>query len=149
MQNLNVRPDARSVTRNFGRCARALAGGCSLAALAFLSMAMPAQAHGVSWAVGVGAPGVSVGVSNGGALYVGAQPVYAAAPVTYVAPPVVYAPPRVVYAAPPVVYAPPPVAYAPPPVYYGSNYYRPAPVYMPPVVYGGSWGHFHHHHDWR
>src|SRR5450830_1275488 len=127
MTHLNVRPDARSLTRHFSRCARVLAGGCSLAALAFLSMATPAQAHGVNWAVGVGVPGVSVGVSNGGALYVGAQPVYAA----------------------PVAYAAPPVVYAPPPVYYGSNYYRPAPVYMPPVVYGGGWGHFHHHHGWR
>lgn len=141
MTNLNVRPDARSLTRHFSRCARVLAGGCSLAALAFLAMATPAQAHGVNWAVGVGVPGVSVGVSNGGALYVGAQPVYAA-PVAYAAPPVVYAPP-------PVAYAPPPVTYAPPPVYYSSNYYRPAPVYMPPVVYGGGWGHFHHHHGWR
>lgn len=143
MTHLNVRPDVRSVTRSFGRCARALAGGCSLAALALLALATPAQAHGVNWAVGVGVPGVSVGVSNGGALYVGAQPVYAA-PVAYAAPPVAYAAPPVVYAPPPVVYSPPPVTYAPAPVYYGNNYYRPAPV-----VYGGGWGHFHHHHGWR
>jgi len=135
MTHISVRKEAHPLTRHVSRRARALAGGCSLVALAFLAMATPAQAHGVNWAVGVGVPGVSVGVSNGGALLVGAQPVYAA-------PPVVYAPP-------PVTYAPPPVSYAPAPVYYGANYYRPAPVYMPPVVYGGRWGHFHHHHHWR
>lgn len=117
----------------------ALAGAGCVAAFGFGGQAL---AHGVNWAVGVGMPGVSVGVSNGGAMYVGAQPVYAA-------PPVVYAPPPVAYAPPPVAYAPAPVAYAPPPVYYGPSYYRAAPVVAAPVFVGGGWGHFRHHHHWR
>lgn len=81
-----------------------------------------AQAR-VSWSVGVGLPGVAVGV---------AEPYYAPAPV-YTAPPAYYAPPPPVYYRPaaPVYYRPPPpVYYRPAPVYYGPppGYYRPAGV---------------------
>ena len=80
-------------------------------------------------AVGIGVPGVAVGVG---------APVYAT---PYVAPAPVYMPPRPVYYAPPA-----PVYYAPPP-----PVYRPAPVMVVPgpVYYGGGprWrGHRHHHH---
>ena len=64
-----------------------------------------AQAHGDSiyWSIGVGSPGVHVGVAS--------------APPVLVRPPLVYAPPPVVYMPPPrpVMYAPPPVVYGPPP----------------------------------
>ncbi|MBU1442834.1 MAG: hypothetical protein KJ832_16270 [Gammaproteobacteria bacterium] len=77
---------------------------------------------GVSWSVGINAPGVAVGVA--------APPVYyAPAPVYYNAPPVYYRP------APPVYYRPAPVYYGPPPAYY-----RPAP---------GYYRHHHRHGGWR
>ena len=73
-----------------------------------------AQARDVSWSVGIGAPGVSVGVSNG---YGYAPPAYVAAPVYHYPPPVYVQPPPVYYAPRPVYYAPP-VVYAPRPNYY-------------------------------
>lgn len=92
-------------------------------ALALMAGAGTAQARSdVYWSVGVGAPGVAVGVGN-------AAPVYYAPPA-----PVYYAPPAPVYYAPPrpVYYAPPAVMYAPPQqLYYGGHRHR----------------HHHHHHD--
>ncbi|MDH6165752.1 hypothetical protein M2282_000880 [Variovorax boronicumulans] len=82
----------------------------------------------VSWSVGVGLPGVAVGVGG---------PAYYPAPV-YSPPPVYYAPPA------PVYYNPPPVYYRPAPVYYGP------PAYYGPRYYGGGYyrgGHRHGH--WR
>lgn len=79
----------------------------------------------VFWSVGVGAPGVSVGVGNAPPVYVAPQPVY-------VAPQPVYVRPRPVYVAPPAYYAPPRVVYRPAPGYY----------YGPP-------GHWRHRHQWR
>ncbi|HQQ70923.1 MAG TPA: hypothetical protein PLL92_11515 [Alicycliphilus sp.] len=103
-------------------------------ALALLAGAGTAQARSdVYWSVGVGAPGVAVGVGNAAPVYYAPPP-----PVYYAPPPVVYAPPRPVYYAPPrPVYYAPPVVYAPPP---------------PMGYYGGGWGYRHHHHhrrDWR
>lgn len=100
-------------------------------ALALLAGVGSAQARSdVYWSVGVGAPGVALGVGN-------------AAPVYYAPPPVYYAPPPVVYA-PPVYRAPRPVYYAPP------------VVVAPPVGYYGGYGHRHRHdhrhrghRDWR
>ena len=98
-----------------------------------------AQARDVYWSVGVGAPGVSVGVGN-------AAPYYAPQPV-YVSPPPVYVEPRPVYVAPP-----PPAYYGPPPGYYRPPrvVYRPAPGYY----YGPPGGYYRHHRydryrDWR
>lgn len=88
----------------------ALAGAGSIA-LALLGTSSPVQARGTHWSVGISAPGVVVGVGNGG--YRGG----------YYAPP----PPRY-YSAPPGYYAPPPVYYTPPP----PVYYQPRPVYVPP-----------------
>ncbi len=91
--------------------------GMAGVALALLAGAGAAQARSdVYWSVGVGAPGVAVGVGN-------------AAPMYYAPPPPVY------YAPPPVVYAPPrPVYYAPPAVYYGGHdHWR-------------GHRHHHHHH---
>ena len=96
---------------------RVLAVG--LLAVGALGMAGVAQARDVYWSVGVGSPGVAVGVGN--------------------APPPVYYEPAPVYVAPP----PPPVYYAPPPAYYAPPppvIYRPAPVY-----YDGYRPYRHHH----
>ena len=109
-------------------------------ALALLAGPGIAQARSdVYWSVGVGAPGLAVGVGN-------------AAPVYYAPPPVYYAPPPPVVYAPPVYRTPRPVYYAPPaPVYYEPRpIYRPAPVYVAPGYgyYGGGprWhGHGHRH----
>ena len=90
--------------------------------VAGLSVTNAAQERDVAWSVGIGAPGVSVGVTNG---YGYAPPAYVAAPVYNSYPAPVYVPPpRVVYN-PPVYYAPRPVYYAPPVVYAPQpNYYR-------------------------
>ena len=93
-------------------------------ALALLAGPGVAQARSnVYWSVGVGAPGVAVGVGNAVPVYHAPPPVYYAPPPVVYAPPV-YRAPRPVYYAPPVVYAPPPpVVYAPPPpVYYQGGY---------------------------
>lgn len=86
-------------------------------ALAALGSVAPAQARDVNWTIGVGVPGVVVGVGNGYSVYTTPAPVYHAAP-----PPVYYQPPPPVYYAPsrPAYYAPPAVYY-PPPAY---GYYR-------------------------
>ncbi len=85
-----------------------------------LGASMSAQARdNVYWSVGIGAPGVSVGVGNAPPVYVQPAPVYV--------PPPVYVAPRPVYVAPqPVYYAPRPVVVRPAPVYYGPRgHYKP------------------------
>lgn len=90
-----------------------------------LGLAGVAQARSdVYWSIGMGSPGVSVGVSN-------APPVYYAPQSVYVQPAPVYVRPRPVYVTPPAYYAPPRVIYRPAPVYYG-----------PP-------GHYKHQKKWR
>jgi len=97
-------------------------------AVALLTGAGAAQARSdVHWSVGIGVPGVVVGV-GGTPGYYAPPPVYYAPP-----PPVVYAPPR------PVYYAPPPVYYSPPPYYYRGGRYDHRPNWRPP----------HHRHDGR
>lgn len=84
---------------------------------AALGASAAAQARDdIYWSVGVGTPGVSVGVSN-------ARPYYAPAPV-YVQPAPVYVAPRPVYVAPRPIYQAPPVVYGPAPVYYGPPGHR-------------------------
>lgn len=99
-----------------------------------LGMAGVAQARSdVYWSIGVGSPGVSVGVSNAPPVYYAPQPVY-------VQPAPVYVRPRPVYVTPPAYYAPPRVIYRPAPVYYG-----------PPGHYKQQkkWRKKHRHHgDW-
>ena len=74
-------------------------------ALALMAGAGTAQARSdVYWSVGVGAPGVAMGVGNAAPMYYAPPP-----PVYYAPPPEVYVPPR------PVYYAPPP------PVYYRGH----------------------------
>ncbi len=96
-----------------------------LLATGALGLSGAAQARGgVYWSIGVGSPGISVGVAN-------APPVYYAPPPVYVQPAPVYLRPRPVYVTPPAYYAPPRVVYRPAPVYYG-----------PP-------GHHKHYKKWR
>ena len=62
-------------------------------ALALMVGAGAAQARSdVYWSVGVGAPGVALGVGNAAPVYYAPQP-----PVYYAPPPVVYAPPAMGY----------------------------------------------------
>jgi hypothetical protein len=88
------------------------------AALAFAALGFSGGAYArndVSFSVGVGLPGVQVGVTNG-------YPMYSAQPV-YVQPQPVYVQPRPVYMQPAPVYMQgPPVYVAPAPVYYGRPY---------------------------
>ena len=97
--------------------------------LGTLGVAGTAQARSdVYWSVGVGSPGVAIGVGN-------VPPVVVAPPV-YVQPAPVYVQPRPVYLAPGPYYATPPVVY------------RPAPYRAGPR---GHWGRHHKrpNHHWR
>lgn len=100
------------------------------AALGLLGMAGTAQARNdVYWSVGVGAPGVAIGVGN--------------------APPMVYTPP--IYVRPRPVYVAPPPAYyyQPAPVYYGPPVVvRPGRGYYRGQRHWRRWHHRHHHRDW-
>ena len=106
-------------SRRLLRLSTTFAGAAGIA-LALLLGSSPAQARDLNWSVGVSAPGVVVGVGNGGYANYGGYGGYR------------YAPPPRYYSAPPGYYAPPPVYYAPPP----PVYYQPRPVYVaPPQVY--------------
>lgn len=95
---------------------KSVAGKAALAGAAMLGFAGAAQAGGnVYWSIGVGSPGVSVGVTNARPVYVQPAPVY--------------------YQPQPVYVQPAPVYYQPQPVYV-----QPAPVY-----YGRPYGHKKHH----
>ncbi|MDO5694016.1 MAG: hypothetical protein Q4G70_16310 [Pseudomonadota bacterium] len=87
-----------------------------------------AQARDVYWSVGVGSPGLTVGVGNAPPVYYGPAPVY-------VQPRPVYVQPRPVYVQPPAYYAPPRVVYRPAAVY-GGGYYGPP-------------GHWKQRNKWR
>ncbi len=94
---------------------------------AALGASTAAQARdNVYWSVGVGGPGVSVGVGN-------APPYYAPRPV-YVQPAPVYMAPRPVYVAPPQPY------------YYQPGVVYPAPVYYGPPRHYKRGKHRHHRH---
>ena len=90
-----------------------IAGASAALAIAAMGFATSADARGdVSFSVGVGLPGIAVGVGN-------AYPVYGGYPQpVYVEPAPVYVQPRPVYVQPaPVYYGPPPVYYQPRTVY--------------------------------
>ncbi len=92
-----------------------------------------AQARDVVWSVGVGGPGVQVGVTNAPPPMVVHRPVYSHAPAVYWQQPVVIAPPQAVY-------------YAPPRFVYGG---RPQVIMAPQPVYRGWGPHRHGHWDRR
>ncbi len=108
------------------------AGALALGALGSAGMA---QARDVYWSVGVGSPGVAIGVGN-------APPAYYAPPV-YMQPAPVYVQPRPVYVQPHPVYMQPPAYYGPPRGYRPARYY-----YGPP----GHHKHYkksrHRHRHW-
>ena len=127
-----------------------IAGATAALAMAAMGFASSAEARGdVQFSVGVGLPGISVGVSN-------AYPVYGGYPQpVYVEPAPVYVQPRPVYVQPaPIYYAPPPVYYRRLPVYV-----QPAPIYYDRPHgwqgrHGGyrdhdGHGHGHGRHDGR
>lgn len=87
-----------------------------LGAMALGASSVAQARDNVHWSIGVGAPGISVGVGN-------APHYYAPQPV-YVQPAPVYVAPRPVYVAPPPVYYQPGVVYGPAPVYYEPPRYR-------------------------
>ena len=106
---------------------RRIVTGGLIAVAGLLGAAGVAQARNdVYWSLGVGAPGVSVGVGNA-PVYVAPQPVYVQPGPVYVQPEPYYVRPRPVYG-PPAYYAPPPrVVYRPAPGYYygpSRGYYR-------------------------
>ncbi|MEO8249934.1 MAG: hypothetical protein ABI589_11235 [Burkholderiales bacterium] len=129
--------------RNTFRRAGALAGAACLG-LAALVLAPAAQARGnVYWSIGVGSPGVSVGVTNAYPVYTTPAPIYSAPPPVYVQPRPVYVQPRPVYVQPQQIYAPSPVYYSAPVVI------RPPVVVLPAPVYPIGWaprGYNRHHH---
>ena len=105
------------------RSTLAALGAAAAAGLALLAPA-GAQARDVAWSIGIGAPGIAVGVSNAYPVYTAPAPVYVQPAPVYVQPAPVYVQPRPVYYAPPV-------------------YVRPAPVYWGPGH--GPRGHWHGH----
>ena len=99
-----------------------IAGASAALAIAAMGFATSADARGdVSFSVGVGLPGVAVGVSNAYPVYGGyPQPVYVQPEPVYVRPRPVYVQPApIYYEQPPVYYQPRPVYVQPAPIYYG------------------------------
>lgn len=114
------------------------AGALGLAGLAGLGFGGSAMAQEVYWSLGIGSPGVQVGVSN-------APPVVYQQPVQHYYPRAVVVQPQPVYVQPaPVQYAYPVYSSQYPQVYPQVYSRQVAPV--APVVYGG-W--LHGHHGWH
>lgn len=113
-----------SMTTQRSAFAAVAAGALVLASIGFAGAAQARD--NISFSVGVGVPGVQVGVSNAYPVYTQPQPVY-------VQPRPVYVQPRPVYVQPQPVYVQPaPVYVQPRPVYYGAPpvYVVPQPVYQ-------------------
>ena len=133
---------ARTNTANTGLSAKRsamIAGASAALAIAAMGFATSADARGdVSFSIGVGLPGIAVGVGN-------AYPVYGGYPQpVYVEQAPVYVQPRPVYVQPAPVY------YGPPPVYYQPRtiYVQPAPVYYGrPHGWQGRHGGYYRGHD--
>ena len=102
-----------------------IAGSAAMLALAALAFAGQAEARdNVSFSVGIGVPGVQLGVGNAYPVY--QQPVYVQPQVVYQQPELVYyQQPRPVYVQPRPVYVQPQVIYQQPqPIYYGRPHHR-------------------------
>jgi hypothetical protein len=97
-----------------------IAGSAAVLALAAMGFASAAHARdNVAFSVGVGVPGVQVGVTNAYPVYTQQRPVYVQPRPVYVQPQPVYVQPAPVYYQPRVYYSAPPVYVQPQPVYYG------------------------------
>lgn len=108
-----------------------------------------AQASDVNWSVGVGVPGVVVGVGNSHNGYGGYGGYRVPPPVYYAPPPVYYRPPPVYYAPPrPIYYSAPPVYYAPP-AYYGHRHKRDRDRYDRHGRHDHNGHGGRHDNDWR
>lgn len=118
----------------------ALARGLTLAALAASAWALSTaatQAHArdnISWSIGIGSPGVAVGVSNYPPVYGNAYPVYEQRYPVYEERYPVYEERRPIYQRPIVVERRPVVVY-PQPIYV-----QPRPYYRSNWGYGPRWG---------
>ena len=126
---------------------RLFAGMAATLALAAVGFAGTAQARdNVSFSVGIGVPGVQVGVTNAYPVYQ-SYPVYQApvyqAPV-YVQPQPVYVQPRPVYVQPRPVYIQPQPVYYPRPHYYRPGF-GPRPIVYAPAGYPPGYRHGHGH----
>ena len=102
-----------------------IAGASAALAIAAMGFATSADARGdVSFSIGVGLPGIAVGIGNAYPVYGGyPQPVYVEQAPVYVRPRPVYVQPAPVYYEPPPVYYQPRTVYVQPaPVYYGRTH---------------------------
>ena len=117
-----------------------VSGASAVLAMAAMAFSSSADARGeVSFSIGIGLPGVQIGVDNAYPVYGGyAQPVYGAYPQpVYVQPAPVYVRPQPVYVQPAPVYVQPRIVYRTQPIYV-----QPAPVYAvpAPIYYGRPHG---------
>lgn len=98
-----------------------IAGSAAVLALAAMGFTSAAHARdNVAFSIGIGVPGVQVGVTNAYPVYTQQRPVYVQPRPVYVQPQPVYVQPApVVYQQAPVYYSSPPVYVQPQPVYYG------------------------------
>ena len=103
-------------------------------ALALIGFAGAAQARdNISFSIGLGVPGVQLGVSNAYPVYAQPQPIYVQPQPVYIQPRPVYVQPEQVYIQPrPVYVQPAPVYFQPRPVYYNAPpvYVVPQPAYQ-------------------
>jgi PXPV repeat (3 copies) len=108
-------------TATFSNRPLIVSGACAVLAMAAMAFSGNASARDdVSFSVGIGLPGVSIGASNAYPVYGGyPQPVYVQPAPVYVQPAPVYVQPRPVYRAQPIYVQPAPVYVQPGPVYYG------------------------------
>ena len=126
-----------------------VAGSAAMLALAALAFAGQAEARdNVSLSIGIGVPGVQLGVSNAYPAYpVYQQPVVVQPQVMYQQPaPVYYQLPRPVYVQPRPVYVQPQVIYQQPqPIYYGRPHHRGhgGGYYVQAPRYGNGYGNGH------
>ena len=116
-------------TATFSNRPLIVSGACAVLAMAAMAFSGSASARDdVSFSVGIGLPGLSLGVSNAYPVYDAypqpvyggyPQPVYVQPAPVYVQPQPVYVQPQPVYRARPIYVQPQPVYVQPAPIYYG------------------------------
>jgi PXPV repeat (3 copies) len=130
--------EKRMTTSNIKTRSALMTGAAATLALAAFGFAGAAQARdNVAFSVGVGLPGVQVGVTNAYPVYQ-RQPVFVQQQPVYVQPQPVYVQPQPVYVQPRAVYYGQPVYVAPQPVYYGR-----------PHDYGRHHGYYQQQRQWN